>query len=258
MQLWYPGAAKKPLGPQTEPGIGVPRILIFHTMSGYLAGSDSMFRANGYSGTESHFGVGGSWDKGDLDGVVWQWQDLAHGADAQFAGNAYATSVETSDGAHDGVPWTPKQVAALVDLATWWCQQTGNPARLVAAPGEHGFGYHSQFGAWNRNAHDCPGPARVRQLTTVIIPEVARRLVTTSRTESIVKELPTLHLGQTGEHVETLQGLLIARSHPEVKVNGVFGDSTMEAVKEVQDWGGLVPDGVVGPKTWPVLLRVTS
>lgn len=76
--------------------------------------------------------------------------------------------------------------------------------------------------------------------------------------EAVINSLPTLHLGQTGEHVETLQGLLIARSHPEIKVNGVFGDSTMEAVKEVQDWGGLVPDGIVGPKTWPVLLRVQS
>jgi N-acetylmuramoyl-L-alanine amidase len=255
MELWYPGAAKRPLGPQTEPSIGIPRILIFHTMSGYLAGTDAMFRAKGYDGTESHFGVGGSWDA-DLDGAIWQWQDLAHGADAQFAGNAYATSVETSDGAHDGVPWTAKQVAALVDLATWWCQQTGNPARLVAAPGEHGFGYHAQFGAWNHNGHDCPGAARVKQLKTAIIPEVARRLVTAnSWTEQIVKELPALKLHDSGEHVETLQGLLAARSHP-VKMTGVFDADTLKAVLAVQVWGDLKPDGVVAQKTWPVLLRV--
>ena len=256
MQLWYPGAAKKPLGPQTEPGIGVPRILLFHTMDGFLAGTDSMFRAGGYSGTESHFGVGGSWDKGDLDGVVWQWQDLSHGADAQFAGNAYATSVETSDGAHDGVPWRAKQLAALIDLATWWCRQTGNPARLVAAPGEHGFGYHSQFGVWNRNAHDCPGTARVHQLTSVIIPEVARRL-TASWTEKIVKQLPTLKPNASGEHVETLQGLLAARSHP-VKMTGVFDAATLAAVMKVQVWGHLDPDGIVGKDTWSVLLRVQA
>jgi hypothetical protein len=256
VQLWYPGAAKKPLGPQTEPGIGVPRILIFHTMSGYLAGTDAMFRANGYTGTESHFGVGGSWDKG-MDGAVWQWQDLSHGADAQFAGNAYATSVETSDGAHDDVPWTPKQIEALIDLGVWWCQQTGNPARLVASPDEHGFGYHAQFPAWNHNGHDCPGAPRVQQLKTAIIPGVARRLVTApTSTEDIVKQLPTLRLGQTGEHVESMQGLLIARSHSEVAVNGVFGDVTYEALKEVQEWGHLTPDGVCGPKTWAVLLRV--
>ncbi len=255
MQTIYPKAEWKPLGPQAEPKIGIPRILLFHTMSGFLAGTDSMFRAGGYTGTESHFGVGGSWDK-DLDGVVWQWQDLSHGADAQFAGNAYATSVETSDGAHDGVPWTPKQIAALIDLATWWCQQTGNPARLVVTPDEHGFGYHAQFGAWNRNAHDCPGAARVKQLTSVIIPEVARRLAITW-TEKIVKDLPTLqHGGPTGENVETLQGLLIARSHPEVKVSGVFDAVTKAAVEEVQTWGKLTPDGIVGPKTWAVLLRV--
>lgn len=258
MQLWYPGAAKKPLGPQTEPGIGVPRILIFHTMSGYLAGTDAMFRANGYTGTESHFGVGGSWDK-DLDGVVWQWQDLSHGADAQFAGNAYATSVETSDGAHDGVPWTAKQVAALVDLATWWCQQTGNPSRLVADPGEHGFGYHAQFGAWNRNGHNCPGAPRVHQLREVIIPEIARRLAGAPiSTEDIVKALPVVKLHDSGEKVESVQGLLIARSHHEIKVDGAFGTTTEAAVMAVQEWAKLKPTGIVDTATWAALLRVAG
>lgn len=97
----------------------------------------------------------------------------------------------------------------------------------------------------------CPGPDLYAWVKAG-----APRPKTAPTTEDIVKELPTLHLGQTGEHVETLQGLLIARSHPEAKVNGVFDDVTFTAVKEVQEWGGLKPDGVVGPKTWPVLLRV--
>ncbi len=76
--------------------------------------------------------------------------------------------------------------------------------------------------------------------------------------EAVIKTLPTLHLGQKGEHVESMQGLLIARSHAEVKVTGIFDDVTFEALKEVQEWGHLAPDGVCGPKTWPVLLRVAS
>lgn len=175
MQNWCPFAAKKPLGPQTQPGIGVPRIFIIHTMSGYLAGTDSYFRQQGYSGTESHFGVGGTYD-GDRDGVIWQWQDLSHGADAQFAGNAYATSVETSDGARSGVRWSPKQAEAIVRLGVWWCRQTGHPARLVSSPDQAGFGYHAQFGTWNHNGHDCPGSVRLKQYKTEIIPEIASRL----------------------------------------------------------------------------------
>lgn len=256
MQLWYPGAEKKPLGAQAEPRIGTPRVLIFHTMSGYLAGTDSWFRRDGYSGTESHFGVGGSWDRG-LDGAVWQWQALDRQADAQYGGNAYATSVETSDGAKSGVPWTDKQLQALIDLGEWWCRQTGNPAALVSAPTGKGFGYHSQFAAWNQAGHACPGAPRVKQLKEVIIPQVARRLSAgADPTEDILKKLPTLAKGaKASEDVQTLRALLLARSHPEVKtIEGGFDDTVEKAVKALQKWGGIKDDGVVGGDTWRILL----
>lgn len=191
MQTWCPFAARKPLGPQIEPGIGVPRIFIIHTMSGYLGGTDSMFRSRGYSGTESHFGIGGEFD-GSNDGAIWQWQDLSHGADAQFAGNAYATSVETSDGAHDGVRWSAKQAESIIRLGVWWCQQTGHPARLVTSPDQAGFSYHAAFGVWNRNAHDCPGSVRLRQYKTEIIPAIAQRLAGKD-----VEPSTTVPVGQT-------------------------------------------------------------
>ncbi|GAA0261235.1 CHAP domain-containing protein [Actinomadura nitritigenes] len=75
-------------------------------------------------------------------------------------------------------------------------------------------------------------------------------------TEAIVGKLPQVSKGDTGEHVESVQGLLLARSHPEVAVNGHFDDTTEAAVKAVQKWGGVTADGIVGPDTWPVLLRV--
>ena len=75
-------------------------------------------------------------------------------------------------------------------------------------------------------------------------------------TEDMVKKLPELNKGDSGEHVETLQGLLLARSHPEVSMTGKFDDTTESAVKAMQRWGGVEDDGIVGPKTWPVLLRV--
>ncbi|MEO3826794.1 peptidoglycan-binding protein [Actinomadura sp. B10D3] len=75
-------------------------------------------------------------------------------------------------------------------------------------------------------------------------------------TEDMVKKLPELSKGDTGEHVESVQGLLMARSHPEVSMTGKFDDATEQAVKAVQRWGGVEDDGIVGAKTWPVLLRV--
>lgn len=74
--------------------------------------------------------------------------------------------------------------------------------------------------------------------------------------EDIVENLPLLKRGAKGEHVQTLQALLQARSHPEVEMDGDFGPSTETAVLEVQKWGRVTADGEVGPNTWPVLLRV--
>ncbi|WP_242890831.1 C40 family peptidase [Actinomadura litoris] len=75
--------------------------------------------------------------------------------------------------------------------------------------------------------------------------------------EDIVKDLPLLKRGAAGEHVQTLRGLLLARSHPDIKsVEGPFDVAVERAVKAVQRWGGTDDDGEVGPKTWPILLRV--
>jgi N-acetylmuramoyl-L-alanine amidase len=167
----YPLAEWRPLSANNnEPHIGKPSVLIFHTMVGYLTGTDSMFFQNGYGGVESHFGVGGKYD-GSLDGAVYQWQLLDYQADAQYDGNAYATSVETSDGGHPEDKWSPKQVQALIDLTVWWCHNTGNPCKLVHHPTDKGIGYHQQFTTWNRSGHNCPGPTRVHQLIFDVIPK---------------------------------------------------------------------------------------
>ncbi|MGI5418645.1 CHAP domain-containing protein [Actinomadura luteofluorescens] len=74
--------------------------------------------------------------------------------------------------------------------------------------------------------------------------------------EAMVKKLPELSKGDSGEHVQSAQGLLQARSHPEVKIDGEFGPKMEAAVRAVQRWGGVDNDGVIGAQTWPVLLRV--
>lgn len=79
---------------------------------------------------------------------------------------------------------------------------------------------------------------------------------TTTWTENLVKNLPTVKRGDQGEDVQTVQGLLKARSH-DVTLDGDFGIATEDAVKAVQAWGKVSTDGVVGPATWPVLLRIS-
>lgn len=244
MQQRYSAAAWRPLGPQTEPFIGTPRVLVVHTMVGRLEPTDAMFRQQGYNGVESTFGIGGPYDGVALDGAVWQWQDLGRQADAQMAGNAYATSVETSDGGDPDRPWSTAQLAALADLGAWWCRQTGAPAQLVATPGARGIGYHSQFREW-AGGHTCPNPTRIAQLKTLVIPAIALALhatpapTPTTLTRPLRLTDPRIH----GEDVRAVQARVGTGT------DGVYGPLTESAVIRWQHRGGLDADGIVGPAT---------
>ena len=67
---------------------------------------------------------------------------------------------------------------------------------------------------------------------------------------------PTLHKGDKGESVELLQELLILHNYP-VKVDGIFGDVTDDAVRKFQLSKALPIDGIVGPRTWSSLTEST-
>ncbi len=197
----YPGAAYKPLGPQTEPRMTGHDVVCLHTMVGYLSSTDAYFRAAngvGYAGTESHFGVGGQWGKDaslGLDGTVWQWQDIAYQADANLDGNPTTISIETADNAARPIkPWTPLQCEAIAQIlawlcsreahaecpSSWTCHREGIPLALITdtKPGRRGIGYHRQgcdpwrveggvrwSGSYGK---DCPTEPRVAQINAVI------------------------------------------------------------------------------------------
>jgi N-acetyl-anhydromuramyl-L-alanine amidase AmpD len=59
---------------------------------------------------------------------------------------------------------------------------------------------------------------------------------------------PTLRRDATGDLVEEIQGKL------GVAANGTFDAITEAAVRQFQRDHGLVPDGIVGPRTWATLL----
>jgi hypothetical protein len=61
-------------------------------------------------------------------------------------------------------------------------------------------------------------------------------------------------LGDTGDVVRYLQGVLRLRAGQlEVQVDGEFGARTEQAVRRLQSFFGLFPDGKVGPRTWVVI-----
>lgn len=71
-----------------------------------------------------------------------------------------------------------------------------------------------------------------------------------------------LRLGSTGPNVVIIQTSInrIAQNYPAIPkipvVDGIFGPKTEASVREVQRIFGLTPDGIVGPATWYLLVRL--
>lgn len=180
-----------------QPLLSTPDIISLHTMVGTLAGTDGMFRRNGYRGTFSHFGVGG-------DGTVWQWQDTRYRAAANYLGNHRIISVETADlGApfpvwdttgSDVPAWSPAQVEALARMIAVLCVAHDIPCELIpdSRAGRRGIGYHRQGidgsfldhrvadgELWSTvRSKVCPGSRRIAQIGDVLVR--ARELIPTT------------------------------------------------------------------------------
>lgn len=69
---------------------------------------------------------------------------------------------------------------------------------------------------------------------------------------SAAVEHPTLRLTDSGPAVRTLQQLL-NRAGADLVIDGLFGQTTLVAVRRFQANKGLTVDGEVGPKTWEAL-----
>lgn len=188
----YEHAVQRPLAARmTQARMTRHDIICLHTMVGYLKTTDEMFKQGGYTGVESHYGVGGIWGPDadhHLDGVVYQWVNDDYRADANLDGNHRLISIETADNAPqhaaDIRPWTPRQVEAIIRLVADRCARYDIPAELVpdSKPGRRGIAYHRQGidpwrvaggEVWSKSrGKECPGDARIAQLKTVIIPGV--------------------------------------------------------------------------------------
>lgn len=188
------------------------------------------------------------------------WSDIGYNFLVDHKGRIYAGRGWLVVGAHatghntsgigvcvigrDGADITSAAMASVRELYDEACRRAG---RTLSKKG-HG----------DLMATSCPGRV-LRAWVHAGMPRVggnAPGAPVSEWQEDLMRKLPTVRPGLDGEAVETVQGLLQARSHPEVAIDGDFGPVTEEAVKAVQRWGGVEPDGIVGPVTWPVLLRV--
>lgn len=123
------------------------------------------------------------------------------------------------------------------------------------------YGHDDMRRAWGGTTHTDPGPnfpwdwllqAVNAALGTKPAPTPKP---TPSRTERIVKSLPTLKRGAKGAAVKRLQGLLVANGQ-KTSIDGDFGGDTERDLKAEQKAAGITQDGIAGPDSWAVLLGV--
>jgi len=72
--------------------------------------------------------------------------------------------------------------------------------------------------------------------------------------EPITINRQTLKTGSKGEEVLEIQGILKLLGYYFSEVNGIYSDSTANAVVKFQESVGLMPNGIVDQNTWNLLL----
>lgn len=170
-QGFMPGAIAKPITPgANDPGIK-PVGVVLHTAVSKSSSLFDFFRTKS-GGIESHFYV-------RSDGTIEQYRSIFVEADAQLDGNSFEldghlcgfVSVETEGLAGD--PWTDKQLATIKKIILWVRSQSAFPWQVCPAWNRPGIGYHTMWGSpshWTPVAKSCPGPVRVQQFRTALVP----------------------------------------------------------------------------------------
>lgn len=162
------------------------------------------------------------------------------------------------------------------ELCAYLCKKYGiDPSRIVGHYESAAAGMGSNHGDprhWQKKFGDSMDDFRndVRTMLGVAdsTPDVAvtapvdnssqkteTALKAENKAESVVYNMKTLRVGNTGTQVKVLQWLLNhTTDYTSGVVDGIFGTKTVAAVRQFQQAKGLTVDGIVGKKTWEKLL----
>jgi hypothetical protein len=150
-----------------RPGANDPRITariaILHSDGGNAENLGPYFDGPS-GGIESHFHISKS-------GHLYQYRDTDWEADANYRANPFGISIETQGTGYE--EWTEAQIVKIVRLLKWLNTTHQIPLRLCDTWDGAGVGWHIQFGSpgpWTPSSKICPGPKRITQIGTTIIP----------------------------------------------------------------------------------------
>ncbi|MER5997757.1 N-acetylmuramoyl-L-alanine amidase [Nonomuraea angiospora] len=179
--------------------------------------------------------------------------------------NAPSTSTMHTNSASLGIeaendgtqPWPDVQKDAYIRLCAELCREFGLPASRVKA--------HREVNTSKPDPHSID-MNDFRAAVAALI-QGAPAPDPSSWTEEIVKQLPMIRPGDDSFDVKTVRGCLFARGRVPVSAYAQVGledwlkstrcdPGLVELVRGFQQAEGIGADGVVGPKTWPSLLRV--
>lgn len=174
---WLQTATRRPIPEADQQPLITPTQHIFH-VSASMAESLYGYWTSAGVDLESHLHAG--WKTAE------QYMPTEREADANLAANRRPDGTgaisEESAGLADG-SWTAYQVAVLTAHGKETHQLHGIPLRICRDPDDPGYGWHAMWGlnspmVPNRNPWTlamgkvCPGPLRIVQLKTIILPAI--------------------------------------------------------------------------------------